>query len=154
MDSLYYRILENKLSVCNKCYKNGVHNSTKHNDLLVPHNFEVEPVLYWPRDIDTLDPDTLQPLVFSGKEYVHSSKKRLLFATFELGYNIVLDNATISNWDGSFGKGGILGKRSYSSRWVRDSDTWFESLNNDGLVELTVTYPVTGTLIVAKCPYQ
>jgi len=130
--------------------KNGVRQQYKHNDVFVPHNYESNPY-YIARDIDTFDPDTLQPLVFTGKEYIHSSKKTLVVATFEIGYNVVLDNATVLIGMEVFGKGGILGKRSYSSRWVRDSDTWFESLNNDGLIELTVTYPVTGTLIVAKC---
>ena len=130
--------------------KNGVRQQYKHNDLLVPHNY-VSNVYYTVKKIETFDADTLQPLIFSGKDYIHSTNKTLVVATFELGYNIVLDNATVLIGMEVFGKGGILGKRSYSSRWIRDSDTWFESLNNDGLVELTVTYPVTGTLIVAKC---
>ena len=116
----------------------------------MPHNY-VSNVYYTVKKIETFDADTLQPLIFSGKDYIHSTNKTLVVATFELGYNIVLDNATVLIGMEVFGKGGILGKRSYSSRWIRDSDTWFESLNNDGLVKLTVTYPVTGTLIVAKC---
>lgn len=128
--------------------KNGVKQQYKYNTEFIPHNYESNQS-YFLRDIETFDPDTLQPLIFTGKEYIHSGKKTLVVATFETFFKF--NNATVVIGMEVYGKGGILGKRSYSSRWVRDGDTWFESLNNDGLVELTLSDLPNSTLIVAKC---
>lgn len=130
--------------------KNGVKQQYKYNTEFIPHNYKSNHY-YIVKDIETFDPDTLQPLIFTGKEYIHSGKKTLVVATFETSLLVTIETATVVIGMEVYGKGGILGKRSYSSRWVRDGDTWFESLNNDGLIDLNLTNTVDGTIVIAKC---
>lgn len=127
--------------------KNGEKQRYEFTEIIKPHDYVSNPY-YIVKKIETFDADTLTPLLIAGKDYVSLTNKTLVVATFEIGFGVTIDQATVEIGMEVYEKGGILGKRSYSSRWNRDGDTWFESINGDGLVDLTLT---GGNLIVAKC---
>lgn len=130
--------------------KNGEKQQYSSSYVLNPHDYNSNPY-YVVKKIETFDADTLTPLLISGKDYISFTNKTLVVATFELGFTVTLETATVEIGIEVFEKGGILGKRSYSSRWNREPDTWFESINNGGLVDLTLSPGANGSLVVAKC---
>ncbi len=124
--------------------KNGVKQQYKYTDTIYPTAYASN-ARFTTKKIELFDPDTLTSLYINNQWNIPTDKKTLVVATFT---NIsALDQCTVEIRIESFEQGGIQGTRSYSSRWVRDGDTWFSSPNNDGLVDLIVS----GNTATAKC---
>jgi hypothetical protein len=124
--------------------KNGVKQQYKYSDTIIPYNYGSNGK-YTTKQIELFDPDTLASLFLNNQWNIPTDKKTLVVATF---INVdLLDQCTVEIRIETFEEGGIQGIRSYSSRWVRDGDTWLASINDDGLVDLIVS----GNTATAKC---
>lgn len=124
--------------------KNGIKQQYKYTDSILPHGYASN-TRYVTKKIELFDPDTLDSLFLNSRWNIPTDKKTLIVATFSV--TGLLDQCTVVIHMETFEKGGITGTRSYSSRWVRDGDTWLASTNDDGLIDLIVS----GDTATAKC---
>ncbi len=124
--------------------KNGVPQQYEYSTTIKSIDYKGNPNVIV-KDIKTYDPDTLDQLIIGGQEFIYETKKTLVVATFE--FIVPVDEVTVEIGMHVFEQGNISTKRSYSSRWEREPDTYFTSINNDGLVDIQIA----GNVVTAKC---
>jgi hypothetical protein len=124
--------------------KNGIRQQYKFSDTIIPTGYGTNGN-FTTRKIELFDPDTLVSLFLNNQWNIPTDKKTLVVATF-INVNI-LDQCTVRFGFYPDEEGGQNDTRTYSSRWVRDGDTWYASTNDDGLIDLVVS----GNTAVAKC---
>lgn len=84
----------------------------------------------------------------NGENMANTYKKTLLAIVFKKTTTPV--DVTVEIDVEIFEKGGIYGKRRYSSRWAADSDTWFSSIDGSD----TIVLYAYGDYIIALCYFD
>lgn len=84
----------------------------------------------------------------NGDNFVPTYKKSLIVGVFT---KTTMPSSAVVEIDVEvYQKGGISGKRRYSSKWVADSDTWFSSIDGSGKVVLYAY----GNSVIALCYFD
>lgn len=133
-----------KLKYIVNATKNGIAQQYYFENVIVPYNYASNPRFNL-KKIETFDPDTMLSLTSGSDNHINGFKKTLVVATFNVTDSIT--SATVEIGMEIFQKGSPSTKRSYSSRWDRSSDTWFESIDGSNLVQFTIV----GTTVTAQC---